>query len=159
VFILWCHVYFGLAYDVLSDPEKRRNYDQFGESGPSQGSPFDFDTFFGRGGDEGGHTFFNFDDLFKDDFFSFGGDFGHPGPEGKLIVNLEYNLYRFYLVKFQTMMVIFSPSLLIWVDLVVLLKDFMKDLMQVSLMNLLTLQVIQVLRMIPNVKVFLYVRN
>lgn len=64
-----------VAYDILSDPEKRRHYDQFGESGPSQGSPFDFDSFFGRG-EGGGHTFFNFDDLFKDDSFSFG-DFGN----------------------------------------------------------------------------------
>ena len=75
----------GLAYDVLSDPEKRRNYDQFGESGPSEG--FDFDTFFSRGGDEGGHTFFNFDDLFKGDFFGFN-DFDHPSHEGKVVMNL-----------------------------------------------------------------------
>jgi DnaJ-related protein SCJ1 len=52
------------AYDVLSDEEKRRIYDQFGEEGLKQGggpnpfrSPFDFFSNFGfGGGGGGGHT-------------------------------------------------------------------------------------------------------
>ena len=54
------------AYDVLRDPQKRQNYDQFG-----------FDGVNGAGGFSGGYT--NAEDLFKDIFGSFhgfgGGDF------------------------------------------------------------------------------------
>ncbi|RWS31686.1 dnaJ subfamily B member 9-like protein [Leptotrombidium deliense] len=70
------------AYEVLSDPEKRKQYDQFGhvpqgESGGGHGQPFDFEQFF-RGFDDAfdsrfhGHQHrhhygaFNFDDLFSD---------------------------------------------------------------------------------------------
>jgi len=58
------------AYEVLSDENKRRQYDQFGKQGQS----------FGRGGGTGFN--FNFDDFFKkfDEFSSFkfkaGGGFG-----------------------------------------------------------------------------------
>ena len=57
------------AYEVLSDPQRRQNYDQFGFDGP-QGSgfggagfnPFDiFESFFGRGGGSG-FSGFGFDD-------------------------------------------------------------------------------------------------
>lgn len=53
------------AYAVLSDPQKRAQYDRFGHSGPS-GSPFS--------GFEGGFNI-NLEDLFGGDFFSsiFGG--------------------------------------------------------------------------------------
>ena len=65
------------AYDVLSDSEKRRHYDMYGAEGPqaSQGSPFDYDTFFTPGGGFGDHRFhFNFDNLFKDFFGEDNGD-------------------------------------------------------------------------------------
>ena len=47
------------AYEILSDPEKRRRYDTFGATGGPGGSPFGdiqdiFDMFFGAGGGFGG---------------------------------------------------------------------------------------------------------
>ena len=74
-----------VAYDILSDPDKRRHYDQYGSNGQKQyhhNQPFDFDSFFS--GNNGGNGFFNFnfDDMFNDDVF--GDSFGHP-MEGKLI--------------------------------------------------------------------------
>lgn len=71
---------FHAAYDVLSDPDKRRHYDRFGNSGHQEqhyhNEPFDFDAFFGRSSDSNidsnGFFNFNFDDMFKDDFFGEG---------------------------------------------------------------------------------------
>lgn len=95
-----------LAYEVLSDEKKRRQYDQFGEDGVKgegfRSGSFNFDDFFkdfnfggfggGNGNKRGGNGFKfsfgggGFDDFFKmdnddDDFFEeedgiFGGGFG-----------------------------------------------------------------------------------
>ncbi|MCT0231670.1 J domain-containing protein [Synechococcus sp. CS-1324] len=66
------------AYEVLSDPEKRRRYEQFGQywsqmGGGSGGAP-GFDVDFGRYG--------NFDDFINDLLGRFGGQAGQGGPAG-----------------------------------------------------------------------------
>lgn len=65
-----------VAYEVLSDADKRKKYDQFGHDAFSQG---------GGGGGPGGFPF-SFDDIFKNfDFPDFGDDnfhFSFGGNQG-----------------------------------------------------------------------------
>lgn len=54
---------------MLSDPEKRRNYDMYGNSNfQNNGPSFDYDSFFGKasGHDFNGQFKFTFDNLFED---------------------------------------------------------------------------------------------
>lgn len=66
------------AYDVLSDPDKRARYDQFGHAGTSDQGFGGFGDFGGFGG---GADFGGFGDIFDMFFGGFGGGAKRQGPQ------------------------------------------------------------------------------
>ncbi|MDO9511694.1 MAG: molecular chaperone DnaJ [Bacteroidales bacterium] len=74
------------AYEVLSNPEKRQRYDQYGHAGMGNGSGG-----FGGGGMSMDDIFSNFGDIFGSAFGGFGG-FGGSGGRGGRRVNRGSNL-------------------------------------------------------------------
>jgi molecular chaperone DnaJ len=76
------------AYEVLSDPEKRARYDQFGHTGEGAGGGFaDFGGFGDLRTDFGG-----LDELFNMFFSGFGGRRRKPGPEKGADLDLELEI-------------------------------------------------------------------
>jgi molecular chaperone DnaJ len=72
------------AYEILSNPEKKQSYDQFGHAGMGNGG------FGGRGGQ--GFGGMNMDDIFSQFGDVFGGHFGGGGGRGGRRVNRGSNL-------------------------------------------------------------------
>lgn len=70
------------AYDVLSDDEKRKNFDQFGHSFRGAGGAAGGNPFQGFGGGSGG-TSFDLEDLLGGMFGGGGGGGGHPFGGGR----------------------------------------------------------------------------
>ena len=77
------------AYQVLSDPQKRAQYDQFGFSGPQQGFSGGEGGF---GGFSGGFGGFGFDDIFSSFFGGGGASGGRRGPVPGDDIRLEMTL-------------------------------------------------------------------
>ena len=87
------------AYECLSDPKKKSNYDQFGSAEGPQG----FGGFGGGGADFGGFDFSGFGDIFSNIFGGFGGGstrtMGSRGEDLQVQMNLSFEEAVFGVTK------------------------------------------------------------